>query len=242
MTSWISALIWLATAAAGPAHVPDPPEQARPILVELFTSQGCPLCPAANLYLGELDEREDVIALGFAVDYWDIYGWRDTYAQPAFTERQRLYKTSLDVPRVYTPQFVIDGAAEAEGRQTDAILSALQRRRMAMMDGVHVATLATGNGNHTIEVSGAPPSASEIWLAVFEPGWHTVEIEAGENAGLDMQLYNPVRALIPLGHWAGGQAEYGAALPEGTSGVIIVQGAQGGPVYGVGEFEQDGEE
>ena len=238
MIEGLVSLFFAAMAAAGPAPEPET-APARPVLVELFTSQGCPLCPAANLYLGELDERDDVIALGFGVDYWDIYGWRDTYAQPSFTERQHNYKNRLNVPRVYTPQFVIDGAAEAEGRQTDAILSALQRRRMAMVAGVHVTTVASGNGNHTIEVSGTPPSASEVWLAVFEPGWHSVAVGAGENAGLDMQLYNPVRALIPLGHWAGGKTEYGAALPAGTSAVVIVQGAQGGPVFGLGEFERE---
>ena len=240
MSSWFSALIWFAAASLGPAHEPVTPAP-RPVLVELFTSQGCPLCPAANQYLGELDQRDDVIALGYGVSYWDFYGWEDTYARPEFVERQQVYRDSLDVPRIYTPQFVIDGSAEASGVETDAIRSALERRRMAMPASVEVSTEALGDGNHRIRVVGSMPSdqSADVWLVVFQPGWQVVEIESGNNAGLDMRLYNPVQALLDLGEWKSGVAFFGASLPEGSSAVVIVQAPNGGPVYGAAQFARD---
>ena len=241
MFNVLTALLWMgALGAGGPAHEPvDAPP--RPVLVELFTSQGCPLCPDANQYLGELDARDDVIALGFGVSYWDVYGWEDTFARPEFTERQRIYKTSLDVPRIYTPQFVIDGAAEASGAETDAIRSALQRRRMAMPANVNVTAESLGEGNHRLRIIGATPSgeAANVWLAVFDPGWHVVEVEGGNNAGLAMRLYNPVRALLLLGEWQSGEEFFGASLPRGSSAAIIVQGQNGGQVYGAAQFSPD---
>lgn len=240
MLIWLTSLIWWGAAIAGPAHEPAAPPP-RPVLVELFTSQGCPLCPAANQYLGELDQREDVIALGFGVTYWDVYGWEDTYARPEFTERQRTYRDRLEVPRIYTPQFVIDGAAEASGAQTEALRSALERRRMAMAAHVDVTSEALGNGNHRIRVLGTVPDDGEadVWLAVFRPGWHVVNIEGGQNAGLAMRLYNPVQALLHLGEWQSGVAYFGASLPRGSSAVVIVQAPDGGPVFGAAQFSPD---
>lgn len=240
MLSWLTSLIMWGAAAAGPAIEPDAPPP-RPVVVELFTSQGCPLCPAANQYLGELDQREDVIALGFGVTYWDIYGWEDTFARPEFTDRQRIYKSALEVPRIYTPQFVIDGAAEASGVQTDAIRSALERRRMAMSTHVDVTSEALGEGNHRIRVLGAVPDdgRADVWLAVFRPGWQEVNIEGGQNEGLTMRLYNPVQALLHLGEWESGVAYFGASLPRGTSAAVIVQFPDGGPVLGAAQFSPD---
>ena len=241
MFNTLTVIIWAGLlGATGPAHEPvDAPP--RPVLVELFTSQGCPLCPDANQYLGELDARDDVIALGFGVSYWDIYGWEDTFARPEYTERQRTYKSSLDVPRIYTPQFVIDGAAEASGVETDAIRSALQRRRMAMPANVQVTTESLGDGNHRLRIVGTVPSdaPADVWLAVFDPGWHVVNVEGGRNAGLSMRLYNPVRALMHLGEWHNGEEFFGASLPRGSSAAIIVQAPNGGPVYGAAQFSPD---
>src|SRR3954454_10513973 len=81
--------------------------EERPVVVELFTSQGCNSCPPADAYLGELAARSDVLALGLHVDYWDYIGWKDPFAQRAYTERQRHYSRALNQRFVYTPQMVI---------------------------------------------------------------------------------------------------------------------------------------
>lgn len=223
---------------AGPAHEPVS-MSARPVLVELYTSQGCPLCPAANEFLGRLDARDDVIALSFSVDYWDIYGWEDTYARAEFGERQRAFKRRLDLPRVYTPQFVIDGTAEAGGAQPDGILSEIANRRLTLTDSVQIHVQHHGEGNFTIDLSGAVPSQTPatVFLAAYAPGWRSVAPDGGQNAGQEFRVYNPVTALFELGQWQQGADSYGAALPEGIAGVFFIQGGEGGPIYAVADFQ-----
>ncbi|WP_421784772.1 DUF1223 domain-containing protein [Hyphobacterium sp.] len=237
----INALISLlfAMTLTGPAHEPAN-APARPVLIELFTSQGCPLCPAANEYLGRLDTREDVIALSFSVDYWDIYGWSDTYARPEFTDRQRAYKSRLDLARIYTPQFVIDGASEAGGSEPDGLLSQIANRRMTLTDSIEIDVEHHGEGNFTIDIDGGVPAQepATVYLAAYVPGWRTVAIEGGRNAGREIRVYNPVTALFELGEWQAGPDSYGAALPDGLAGVMIIQGGAGGPVYAVADFQR----
>ena len=99
-------------------------ESARaggPVLVELFTSQGCNSCPPADAYLGDLAKRRDVVALAFHVDYWDYIGWKDTFADAAWTRRQREYSRSLRTTQIYTPQMVVDGGQHAVGSDRRAV-------------------------------------------------------------------------------------------------------------------------
>lgn len=223
----------------GPAHEPAN-APARPVLIELFTSQGCPLCPAANEYLGRLDARDDVIALSFSVDYWDIYGWSDTYARPEFTNRQRAYKSRLELARIYTPQFVIDGTSEAGGSEPDGLLSQIENRRMTLTDSIEIMVEHHGEGNFTIDIDGGVPAhePATVYLAAYVPGWRDVTVEGGRNAGREIRVYNPVTALFELGQWQHGPDSYGAALPDGLAGVLIIQGGAGGPVYAVADFRR----
>jgi hypothetical protein len=92
------------------------PAQAgeRPIVVELFTSEGCSSCPPADALLAGLADRPDVLALSFHVDYWDRLGWKDPFSSREATERQNRYATLLALHTVYTPQIVVDGRWEAK--------------------------------------------------------------------------------------------------------------------------------
>ena len=90
-------------------------ETRQPVVVELYTSQGCSSCPPADAFLGELARQDDVIALSLHVDYWDYMGWTDTFASPVTTARQRAYKQALNSRYVYTPQIVVDGRGHAVG-------------------------------------------------------------------------------------------------------------------------------
>src|SRR6516162_11255938 len=97
----------------------------RPIMVELFTSEGCSSCPPADALLTELAGRPDVLALSFHVDYWDRLGWKDPFSSPAATERQQRYAELLRLATVYTPQMVVDGKWQAVGSDHAEVKRAL---------------------------------------------------------------------------------------------------------------------
>ncbi|TDI60637.1 MAG: DUF1223 domain-containing protein, partial [Alphaproteobacteria bacterium] len=106
---WLAALLAaFGVSQASLAAAPAPPPNS-PVVVELFTSQGCSSCPPADALLGELAQREGVLALSFHVDYWNYIGWKDPYSSPRMTYRQRAYMPALGQRYVYTPQMVIDG-------------------------------------------------------------------------------------------------------------------------------------
>src|SRR5258708_19913450 len=109
--------------------------QPRPVVVELFTSQGCSSCPPADAYVGVLSARSDVLALSFHVDYWDDLGWRDRFALAQSVERQNIYARNLRRSSVYTPQLVVDGRDDSVGSDGKAVARALRENR----DGVPVA-------------------------------------------------------------------------------------------------------
>ena len=119
MLTWLSVLAVLFQAHTAPSdETQAAPERAVSAtsdsvrVVELFTSQGCPLCPAANQLLAEFGEEDDVIALAWGVNYWDAYGWADQFAMPQFMDRQKAYVDAGEAMRVYTPHFVLNGAPE----------------------------------------------------------------------------------------------------------------------------------
>ena len=124
------AVALLATAAFLTAGIDRAARAAddAPVVVELFTSQGCNTCPPADAYLGELAKRRDVVALSLHVDYWDYIGWKDPYAIAVATERQRAYASQFGKGFVYTPQMVVDGAAEAVGSHRSTVSDEIDAR------------------------------------------------------------------------------------------------------------------
>jgi len=209
------------------------PAAERPVLVELFTSQGCGLCPDANRYLGELDQRENVFVLAYGVSYWDMYGWEDTYARPEYVQRQRTYLPRLDVPRLYTPHFVVDGVIDAPGWRQDKVAHAVDQRLTAMPDSPVIEIEDGPFGSFIVRLDGeAPEEDLDVWLVAYHPGWSQMEITAGENEGLVMDHYNMVKSLTYLGMWSGGPAEFMGESMRRYGTVAIVQGAHGGPIYG----------
>lgn len=224
------AVLVLALATLGLGATPARAENhkaasGKPALVELFTSQGCSSCPKANLALEEVARDPGVLALTYSVTYWDYRGWKDTFAQPEFTERQKIYSRRFS--RVaYTPQMVVDGAVHTSG------LKKAEVRRLVsendMLGGARIdASLA--DGKVRISISGATPaSASEVWLAQYRPGAVHVNVKRGENAGAKIPHFNVVTALTRLGDWKGGQAHFKTACAPAC--VVIVQEGGGGRV------------
>jgi hypothetical protein len=113
---------------AGPS-TSQPDKSAIFCVLELFTSQGCSSCPAADRLLGAMARKPDVVALSLPVDYWDYIGWKDTLASPLSTKRQKAYAAMLGSRQVYTPETVVNGLSEAIGSDGDAIQRAIEATR-----------------------------------------------------------------------------------------------------------------
>ena len=220
------------------ASTPAPaPAVDGPVVVELFTSQGCPMCPGANALLADIGEADaNVLALAYGVDYWDVYGWEDTFAMAAFTARQQAYVEAGEAHRVYTPHFIVNGAPEklrySEGRVRDAVTDAA-----ALPARV---TAQAGPDAITVRLDGpARDAPAQVWRVTYRPGVETRLIEDGPNAGREMIHYNMARDIEALGAWSGGALELRAdAAPEGLAAVILVQDGPGGRILSAARVDQ----
>lgn len=173
------------------------PVPSGPTVVELFTAQGCPSCPAADRSLAGLVGRPDLIALSLPVTYWDTQGWRDPLAQDAFTHRQRRY-ASVGRRDAATPQFVIDGRFATN----DADASALARAIRAASRSGGPTISARGN-RLTVGADERTARRSTIWLFDFDPRPVTTSIWAGQRRWTTAVQYNVVRRLTAVGTWTG---------------------------------------
>jgi len=204
-----------------------------PVVVELFTSQGCWSCPPADELLGELSGRGDVIALAYHVDYWDYIGWQDPFGSPAFTRRQQTYAAWLGQKMVYTPQMVVGGRIDAMGSNRAKVEQAIGEARQA---GLILSLTPRLDTAERVTVAGPAPAAGATVLAVhFLPQAETV-VTRGENAGKTLVEYNIVRDLQPLGRFTGGEATFDIvednATGEQRACAILVQDDATGAILG----------
>ncbi|MDH7971595.1 DUF1223 domain-containing protein [Sphingomonas sp. AR_OL41] len=208
-------------AAAGAA------DAAHPTVVELFESQGCSSCPPANANLNAIADRPDILALNFAVTYWDQLGWKDTFAQPAFTARQWDYARAGGRGQVATPQVIVDGRDTVVGNDAQQ-LAAVIRRSGRGEAGPAISSTA---GGVTI-AAGSAARAATIWLVRYDPRTQLVPIRAGENGGRTLPHRNVVRSLEALGTWTGRAQSYRIAQlpPTGLREAVLVQEGSGGKI------------
>jgi hypothetical protein len=210
------------------------PPLAGLTVVELFTSQGCSSCPPANANLAALAaSRRDVVPLSFGVTYWDHLGWKDSFASPAFTRRQRAYAAALGHDNVWTPQVVINGKLDVVGGSAAQVDAAIARA-----GPVGGASLAVDAGSVTIAAGRHRTAPADIWLVRYDPRTLQVPIRAGENNGRTLPHRNVVRSLVRLGGWTGEAQRL--ALPASVAGlrsVILVQSAGAGPILGVARVD-----
>lgn len=208
-------------------------------VIELFTSQGCSSCPPADRLMGELAKRDDLIVLSLPVDYWDFLGWKDTLADPAFSERQRAYAATRGDGRVYTPQVVVNGLDHAVGSVLQSIEDKVAETRRSLADR-HVDVDFTQRGDTiVVAVSGLQSSdekAATVWLVLFDRAIE-VKIGRGENTGRTITYTNVVREMAPIGMWHGKSATF--ELPKsdlmrgGNDGcAVLVQVKGTGPILG----------
>jgi hypothetical protein len=176
-------------------------------VIELFTSQGCSSCPAADKLLGELARDPSIIALSLPVDYWDYLGWKDTLASPLHTAKQRAYSRARGDREIYTPQVVVNGVIPIIGSEKAQIADAIsQTRDKAMSLPVQLNASAD---KLTVSVPDAKDGATkgEVWLYGVT-GAAPVTIGKGENAGRKITYYNVARRLVKVGDWTGKAASW----------------------------------
>ena len=206
-------------------------EERGPVVVELYTSQGCSSCPPADALLHDLAKRDDVIALALHVDYWDYIGWKDVFGNPAHAERQRDYAAAAGKRMVYTPQMVIGGKDHVVGTKpmqiADLIMSHSQApdpiKVTVSRDGKMLKIATTGTGRV------GPVDVHVVRYSERE----TVRITRGENRGRTLTYANVVRAFDTIGNWSRGDAlDITAEISGDLPVAVLVQEPGQGAILG----------
>ena len=199
-----SGLLWGSTWGQSDGPVPNVPR--TPVLVELFTSEGCSSCPLADQLLMRLDEQQSVaealvIPLSEHVEYWNGLGWRDPFSAPVFTQRQQEYANEMTDGLLYTPQMVVDGQTELIGSQRDVAQQAIARAAVAPKAAMALDLAGSGERNSvSVKVTISDVArlgargAADLWLAVTEEGLAT-DVRRGENANRRLPHVAVVRRL-----------------------------------------------
>jgi hypothetical protein len=192
-------------------------EQTQPVtVVELFTSQGCPACPRADKLLGELAERDDILALSFHVDYWDYYGWVDPFASEVYSQRQQRYLDQRGVPYVYTPQIVVDARWQASGNKPADVFENIVAARQQAPDGVRVQVERISGDEIRLripETDARYRGESDIMIVRFDDK-HVTEVTRGENRGKTIVNHHVVRLMRPVARWNGERVDVVLSLQE----------------------------
>lgn len=210
--------------------------QTSPVVVELFTSQGCSSCPPADELVRKLSARDDVLPLALHVDYWDYLGWKDMFADPAHTARQKAYASVGGRKMIYTPQMVVMGQEDVVGADAMALADLIMSHR-AKAPVLRVAADRTGA---TLTIDLAPlqtlSGPLDIHVMRFSPK-EQVDVRRGENAGRTLHFANVVRHWRRIGQWDGKEeAQFTVDLsddvPTDLPLAVLVQHQRNGPIVG----------
>lgn len=219
-----AAAIILSTMTAGSALAAD---ADHPVVVELYQSQGCSSCPPANAILNSLADRADVLPLNFGVTYWDRLGWKDSFAQPAFTARQWDYSRAGGRTNVATPQFIVAGRGVVTGSNGNQLAQsiAIEGRQP---DGPAI----TASGGRIRIAAGKAARPATVWLVRYDSRPQNVKIGRGENGNRVLPYRNVVTGLRAIGTWSGGAIEFEqpAYKDAGQRSAVFLQQGAGGPI------------
>ncbi|MBN9479869.1 MAG: DUF1223 domain-containing protein [Bordetella sp.] len=217
----------LLAVAAAPARSRERDAPVQPVVVELFTAQGCAGCPDANRTVETVAETPGVIVLTYGVDYWDYLGWSDTFARPEFAERQRAYRQALKLRNVSTPQVVIDGRRHVSGARSPELKAAVEAEARERGWPPEIEFRETGD-RVGVGSGRAPLGGAEVVAVLYRPGQQTVEVKGGDNRGQAVTHVNVVREVRRLGDWSGRPVLY--PLPadaDANDGVVVLLQAKG---------------
>jgi hypothetical protein len=235
-----SVLMGGAAALAGTALPAVARENTGPWAIELFTSQGCSSCPPADLQLGKLGRRSDIVALSFHVDYWDYIGWKDRFATRENTERQRSYARARKQRSVYTPEREVDGIGHDPGVSPDPIASLLAEAQRRSPKRATPELVRSPDGVLTVRLGAFKVEGpADVVFAVYDRR-HSTAVGDGENGGRTLENFNVVRHFETLARWDGAAANWtvpvGRFRPE-QGMAVMVQQADHGPILGCNKLE-----
>lgn len=198
--------------------------QTNPVVIELFTSQGCSSCPPADALMVELAERDDVIPLALHVDYWDYIGWKDRFADPAYTKRQKGYAHMGGRRMVYTPQMIVNGVHDVVGARAMELADLIVEHK-GVRDRARVQSSMQGNtARIRIEpLPSLPDGIMDVHLVRYTVE-QSVKITKGENAGRTIRYVNTVDAWDVLAEWDGdAPVEVQTTVSGERPAVVLVQ-------------------
>jgi hypothetical protein len=240
--------IHAASIPAGPSRADTP---RNPVLVELFTSEGCSSCPPADALLERLDRSQpvsgaDLIVLSEHVDYWNDIGWKDPYSSHEYSERQRAYAAQFGLGSIYTPQMIVDGHFEFAGSDERRAKEAIENATKVMKTPVTISSSLTDEKTTILHIETGPLPASSttepagIFLAVADDSDES-HVNGGENAGRTLKHVAVLRNLVRIGavdRSAGFSRDMKLSLnPQNARNLriaVIVQEADAGRVWGAG--------
>lgn len=220
--------------------------QARadmPVVVELFTSQGCSSCPPADELMGSLAARDDVVALAYHVDYWNYIGWVDPFSDPAWTARQRDYAANLGTSMIYTPQAMVQGMTDVIGSRKAELDRAIEvaKTKQAVM------TVAFADAGTRLDLSAGAKQTEpvDVILVAYRRLTETI-VTRGENAGRTLVGHNVVGEVQDLGEWDGSAKSLAIDLPslqaKGFDGLaVLIQGQETGTIFAAAKLANSDE-
>lgn len=220
MRPWLVGLVGLLIPAIAGAQTPP-----RPIVGELFTSEGCSSCPPADEAIAALARtRPDLLLFTFHVTYWNYLGWHDPYSLDAATARQQAYVTLGASPELYTPALVVDGKFDAIGSDGDAVSAAFSRAAETQVTAARISLRHLGGGIDVALSSGS--GVGKVVLIGYDPS-HRTPVSAGENDGRTLLEANIVRSISVIGSWSGQPLHLTVPAPEGQDVAVLLQREDG---------------
>ncbi|MBV6631812.1 MAG: DUF1223 domain-containing protein [Alphaproteobacteria bacterium] len=213
-----------------------------PVVVELFTSQGCSSCPPADAFLAELSKRQDVIALAYHVDYWDRLGWKDPFSSSWATQLQSSYSRRHNRRNNYTPQMIVDGEVDVIGSRRNMVLRAVEDELAKAQHQPRVKVAFIPNGEKvTVDLSGMANNVEAEVLLMRYDELHQTKIGRGENGGRTLNYHHVVRERRVLGRWRGEPVQFKVPKPgyDNAGLAVLVQERNYGPIIGAGQLRPD---
>lgn len=220
---------------AGLSLLASPVAAQSPVVVELFTSQGCSSCPPADKLMHELAKRDDVIALALHVDYWDYIGWKDEFAMPRNAERQRGYARIAHRRSVYTPQMIVNGVTDIVGARPMDLSKAIAEHAAKP----NLIALKVERSGAKVSISARPGKTHGplfVQMVRYTPQ-RTSDITHGENAGHVLSYANVTEDWEILAEWDGVADLSLETVAEGEKPVVVmVQQGLDGPILAAAQL------